>query len=402
MRDSWIDKKELEELVGGFSSAKGKSRRRGHSPGRQEDSDESAPGAAESLLELRGKEEPDSIPKTPDGPAGEVETVSIVNEPVPLEGAGLLPDDVNDAGDLESPILAPILQAEEEQVNTESSAFFDPEPFDPDAPEMEFDLFEFDDETEEPFSPLIAELGAEPQSVTLIDSSPAEASPVEGVVSNLTVEAPSGEGQQSRKIPAFLGGSSEVPEARTARDADRAITSLAEARARVDESRLLQSLPQETLLPAITEIEADAEEVLPASGTGEELDITPGESLPLHTRLENFGDSVQRELGASEVAVCDADGFLLYKSSGFGVDKALHHSLLLQVSGRMNTFLGLGKEGVSQLNDGNGIWRCLISGDGQKGCLFAGFTLPKPLEQKELEIWKSALVETITPSLRKH
>ncbi|MEQ1839225.1 MAG: hypothetical protein ABL994_02350 [Verrucomicrobiales bacterium] len=402
MRDSWIDKKELEELVGEFSSAEGKSRRRGHSPDQQEGSDKSDLGAVESLLDLRGKEGGGATPKTPDAPAGEVEKGSIVIEPVPLEGAGPVQDDVDAAGDLDSPSLAPIVRAQEKQVKTESSAFFDPEPFDPDAPEMEFDLFKFDDETEEPAGNLIAELGAEPSAITLIEGIPTEVSPVEGVVSNLTVEATSGEGQQSRKIPAFLGGSSEVPEARTARDADRAITALAEARARVDESRLLQSLPQETLLPAISEIEADAEEVLPISGTGEGRDITPGESLPLHTRLENFGDSVQRELGASEVAVCDADGFLLYKSSGFGVDKALHHSLLLQVSGRMNTFLGLGKEGVSQLNDGNGIWRCLISGDGQMGSLFAGFTLPKPLEQKELEIWKSALVETITPSLRKH
>lgn len=377
MRDSWIDKKELEELVGEFSSPKGKSRRRGPASGRKEDSVPSSHGAGDALVDPAAEASSGGLPGIPVAQVP-AETRTSLDELVLPDGDG---PDSSDSG--------PIAGGDGEGHKAQFDLFYDSAPFGSDDAGMESGLFELDDETDETNGAM--ETGSDPvlPMVGSIDSVFAEASPdSDGIVANLTIEPASSEGDYSRKIPSFLGGTVDHAEAEapqmplSARDADRAITALAEARAKVDESRLLRSWDQseKDLLPD-PEVQSEAE----AAGF-------------LHARLEHFGEAVQRELGALEVAVCDADGLLLYQSSGFEIDKALHQSLLLQVTGKMGALLGLGKEGVSQLTDGSGVWRCLISGNGGNGSLFAGFTLRKPLEEQELDRWKTALLVATSPS----
>lgn len=373
MRDSWIDKKELEELVGEFSSTRGKSRRRGPASGRKEESDASTHTAGDALVDLAAAALSEVSPKIPVAQVPR-ETGASFDDLVLPDGEGPgSPDTRSMAG------------GDGEGHKAEFNLFHDSAPFDPDDAGVEFGLFELDDETDDIFGAMEAGSDAVPPVGGSVDPEFAETSPGgDGIVANLTIEPASSEAGHSRKIPSFLGGTSDLSEAEApqmplyARDADRAITALAEARAKVDESRLLRSLDQseKDILPN-PEDQSEAE----AAGY-------------LHARLEHFGEAVQRELGALEVAVCDADGLLLYQSSGFEIDKALHQSLMLQVTGKMGTLLGLGKEGVSQLTDGSGFWRCLISGNGGNGNLFAGFTLRKPLEEQALEKWKAALLVT--------
>jgi len=404
MRDSWIDKKELDELVGGFSSVRGKSRKRGSSA--IDNAAEIDPGAGkaasvagESREDVPGGELISSESAIEMGP------MSFFDDPSGPEGSE--PEGVSRVG-LESHAGVPF-----SGITTSSAAGVysppdEPENFDSGRSGVELEAVEVVEDPRSSYTRMMdlseTATGLDPEDGDLNDPDISESARSEGAVSKLIVEDAVHNGENSRKIPTFLGGTSESPDFRqrpiSIRDADRAHTALAEARARVDESRLLSVPPQDRAEATGSGIEAETAfeppPLNPAPEVGEVEQRAPYPGKYLHERLENFGDSVQRELGTSEVAVCDEDGLLLYKSAGFGYENTLHSALLLHVSGRINSLIGLSPDGVTQLSDGRGLWRCLVSGAGCQGKIFAGFTLREPLDQDKIDFWQKALVEAAT------
>ena len=120
----------------------------------------------------------------------------------------------------------------------------------------------------------------------------------------------------------------------------------------------------------------------------------------LHERIASFGNLLKRELGASAVAVCDKDGLLLYSSSGPDEKREPETAVFVEVSGNVTRMLGLNRSTATQIADGSGAWRCLISGAGTAGNVFAGFSLPQPLDKSEIDTWTKALAEAINPTHR--
>lgn len=410
MRDSWIDKKELDELVGGFASSKGKSRRRG-SPA-LESAGEIDPGLRESAASVKSSKT--DLPESEmirSEPVVEIKLISGADDPfggeeIDSEGGGRAGVEVH-AG-------VPYSEIASKRIPEEYFTLDELEPSDSGKSEAGYEAFELLEDT--PFSDTrlmdLTEtgMGPDPEQGEIFEPGMSMMTPSGGVISNLVEEDAAQGGHSPRKIPTFFGGTSESPESRqlpiSIRDADRAYTALAEARAKVDESGLL-SIPLYDRAEATRygiEAEAASEQShvdpVPEVIASEQIGIYSGKNL--RERLENFGDVIQRELGSSEVAVCDEEGLLLYKSASLGDENSLLSALLFHVSGRINALIGVGREGVSQLTDGGGLWRCLISGAGGQGILFAGFTLREPLGQDEIEFWQKALVETSVSSSPRH
>ena len=238
--------------------------------------------------------------------------------------------------------------------------------------------------------------------------------PLSGVVVAEALEV------QPRTVPWFLDGGEEPSPLRDSslseRDAVRALTALAEARARAERNQLLRASrpPQdkaeevetkepEEASPApdlsvetpVEEVETEEERPLfPPRSEGVEVD---SDFAALHRRIAYFGESARLRLAAAGVAVCDRDGLLLYSSES-GEDGTLETALLLEVSGRTDRLLGLGAGRAMQVTLDGGVWRCLIRGAGAAEHLYAGFRLGRPLEPKEIDFWTAALAEAIHPA----
>lgn len=118
----------------------------------------------------------------------------------------------------------------------------------------------------------------------------------------------------------------------------------------------------------------------------------------LHQRIAQYGQLAMRELAAREVAICDRDGLLLYRTIVSPGEEGLEAALLVAVSTKVTRFLGLEGTTATQVADGNGAWRCLISGAGEE--VFAGFVVEKPLDYDEVETWTKALADAVNPAHR--
>lgn len=397
MPDSWIDKDELEELVGAFAPRQGRARKGSASPLRQEPPSETE--AEEAVVEPEGAVEPET--------AAEPESTEEPEVAVELEA------------------LAEPEVAEESEVVEVAPPPLD-EACDPSAVEMpsrpEFEaLFELDDDEEddeeiEELSEVLALPGEEVADLASEEELPP---PLAEVVVAEALEV------QPRTVPWFLDGGEEPPPLRDSslseRDAVRALTALAEARARAERNQLLRASrpPQDKA----EEVEAEEpEEVASATDPPTETPVveTPAEEpepeeerslfppraegvgvdsafAALHRRIAYFGESARVRLAAAGVAVCDRDGLLLYSSES-GEDGTLETALLLEVSGRTDQLLGLGAGRAMQVTLDGGVWRCLIRGAGAAEHLYAGFRLGRPLEPKEIDFWTAALAEAIHPA----
>jgi hypothetical protein len=107
-----------------------------------------------------------------------------------------------------------------------------------------------------------------------------------------------------------------------------------------------------------------------------------------------------RELTAREVAVCDRDGLLLFRSPATSGEGSLETALLVAVSDKVTRLLGFEGTTATQVADGKGGWRCLIAGAAED--VFAGFALDEPLDYDEVAIWTKALAEAVNPAHRSH
>lgn len=244
-----------------------------------------------------------------------------------------------------------------------------------------------------------------------------------------------------RELPGFLDESDEWFSPRSVslseRDADRALVALAEARIRAERAQLIRprfaANPSAKTVPAPTEEseEEQAEALAPplptkptepfeALGMVDAIEPTalpeppwdedrletsneaaPAEATPaeaeeelqasLGGRLERFGSISRERLGAREVAVCDADGFLLYSDSERTGDSALATALLLDVSTRTSQLLGLEESNATQVSVEDGHWRCLLRGSDGTGGLCAGLLLGRPLSWEEVLRWCDGL-----------
>jgi hypothetical protein len=247
------------------------------------------------------------------------------------------------------------------------------------------------------------------------------------VLSELPVEA------AARELPGFLDDGEEWyspgPVPISERDADRALVALAEARLRAERSNLLRVRPpavpvqheSPAPLEAVEAIEAEfppapiedeppslfpsltglpepspqSDEASPPSPaeTGDQAaaDAADAEDLSLAERLERFGEISREKLGALEVAVCDAEGFLLFSDSTRPGDSALATALLLDVSARTSRLLGLEDSSATQVSVEGGRWRCLLHSTDASGSLYAGLLLGRPLEIEEIRTWSDGL-----------
>lgn len=196
-----------------------------------------------------------------------------------------------------------------------------------------------------------------------------------------------------RELPDFLDESDEWfsprPVSLSERDADRALVALAEARIRAERAQLIR--PRFAANPSAKTVPAPTEE-----SEEEQAEATPAEAeeelqASLGGRLERFGSISRERLGAREVAVCDADGFLLYSDSERTGDSALATALLLDVSTRTSQLLGLEESNATQVSVEDGHWRCLLRGSDGTGGLCAGLLLGRPLSWEEVLRWCDGL-----------
>lgn len=225
-----------------------------------------------------------------------------------------------------------------------------------------------------------------------------------------------------RELPLFLDDADDfVPRypSLSERDADRALIALAEARAKVEQGRLLRIHREE---PAPDEIDpSSAEETEPGlqdapplqeggapnvdgdvvatSVEDAAVEAAVAEPLTLTERIEQYVVRARTELGASAAAISDRDGFLLFAQSESGSDADLETALLLEVAGKTDLLLGLEHGRATQVSTDGGAWRCLIRGGEGVAELYAGFRMPRPLDQEEIARWRKALAEVLSAPL---
>jgi hypothetical protein len=148
----------------------------------------------------------------------------------------------------------------------------------------------------------------------------------------------------------------------------------------------------------IPEPGADASGIEPAFEPDPPFVFEP--SGVFHERIAQYGDCAMRELMAREVAVCDRDGLLLYRSPAISGAGSLEAALLVAVSGKVTRLLGFDGATATQVADGKGGWSCLLAGAADD--VFAGFALDDPLDYGEVETWTMALAEAVNPAHRSH
>jgi hypothetical protein len=265
-------------------------------------------------------------------------------------------------------------------------------------------------------------------------------------VENLVVADPPNEAAILQRVPLFLDDDSDSKEWRvqsvSQRDADRALIALAEARTKVDQSQLMSRPPvfaarpievAQTVIPAdmgipievVTHSEPEPEpepqpesaHSFPAIFEWESESLIPGQedevpelelepqfifepSGALHERIARYGECAMRELSARELAVCDRDGLLLYRSPATFGEGSLEAALLVAVSDKVTRLLGFEGVTATQVTDGKGGWRCLLAGASKD--VFAGFSLDDPLDYDEVTTWTKALAEAVNPAHRSH
>ena len=403
MPDSWIDKEELDELVGSFSTLrKGRKRRLPISVPMNERVETAGETRVSSESSQPGNEEPD-------GAAGSEprEENSITEENSP---------EISTALEVEHFVQVMEVEVESEPVSSDEAEEIEDDPAEAEVTGEK--IFEIESE---PVSTCGVEVleedptGVQGEIRVEIDekiAAPEMASSEEIVEIVLEDEMPG----ELREVPEFLDDRVDIMPTRlpslSERDADRAHLALADARSRVEKSQLLRIRREDHVFPEPSEIEdfEEFEVISPEFDPGVDA-INPTETISfpeaiadfsdketLDERIERFSENAKEILEAIEVAVCDRDGFLLHSFSENVQSGALETASLLEVSGRTSRLLGIGNSRATQVSAGGGIWRCLIRGEGEARDLFAGFCLRRPLDQNEIEFWTSALAEVVEPS----
>ncbi len=395
MPDSWIDKKELDELVGSLPVSR-KKRRRPSSFSRQQAETltpvESAGDAGDSGASLDQpavpeSEERENAPIGPGGPGDSPEELAVAFE-IDDEGGG----EEETAGE-EFPVgHAPDADAvtdRNEEAKAEEGEFPAPRIDEGELPRPEEASAPIPSSELLPFSEAPAEDPALPEIILGADD----------------------ETRAGREVPDFLEDQAEWlpprPVSLSERDADRALVALAEARARAERSRLLRvreipDFPETGSIPVGDESGSVVPEALnPRSAGCEPGQTSHGGAInsgrTLRERIVSYTAIARRRLGADQVAVCDRDGLLLHRHPGDGDDGGLAAALLLEVSGVADRLLGLGDSRAIQVFTGGGKWRCLIRGGEGEADLFAAFLLGRPLELEEIEAWTHGLAAAFDP-----
>ncbi|HRQ88356.1 MAG TPA: hypothetical protein PLA50_06135 [Bacteroidia bacterium] len=381
MPDSWIDKEELEELVGRFSVGR-KGRRR-------KPSGNAGPRRPERTLEA----EPTEEVKPAEAAEPIEEPIEVAAQTEPAWPATIFELDLGDEEEDDEEwedVPVPL-----EEADAPSGENFEPEP---------------------EVSVVFEEVEAD--AVVPMEDGPA--------MPAVIVELPEAE-TLDREVPEFLDDSDEFLHPRGGagleRDADRALVALADARAKADKSQLLRLIgsksdnaetdPEpEIVIEEEEDEEMDAAPLFPdliEEAVEEETEEAEAELPPppapeppapasIEDRISRFGEWLRDRLGGTEIAVCDANGLLLYADdAGAGAD-ALDTALLLDASGRTNRLLGIENPGMVQVTLGGGAWRCLLRGDTGRGPVYAGFKLRRPLERDEVEYWSQALADALAPA----
>lgn len=449
MRDSWIDRDELDELVGSFSSVrKGKGRR---VPARAKSSKESEAKPGDGPVSMASdagippepfSSEPESLAVEPESLANEPE--SLANEPDSVEGM------VEAEAEAEVPVSADFPEIEP-SMNENPDAVLDIFELDDDsgdgdepgwglshdeAPEVDFILVEVEETAEaimspvegpidegdgEPAAEIEAAVGVDEETPPpLIDLPPRDWLTEDGAMETGVPESHEPEVVVStvpeeellRELPLFLDDADDfVPRIPTLseRDADRALIALAEARARAEQGGLLRNhrAPVEEVMEVETDSPDEVREKEPEIEPilDEPTSVAPGdESGPeepngtLSDRIERFVVMARSELGATAAAISDRDGFLLFTQSDCEGDEAMETAFLLEVAGKADRLLGVEHGSATQVSTDGGAWRCLIRGGDGAGDLYAGFRLQRPLDQEEIVRWRNALADIISPT----
>ncbi|MDF1826479.1 MAG: hypothetical protein P1U68_17675 [Verrucomicrobiales bacterium] len=398
MSSSWIDREELDKLVGACSKRKpGKKRRnRREKPDSAEDEvspqavSEEAPEAVPSVFEVTPEtkevaeaefevefevESEENVRKEPD----------IEDEPEPeSEGEPELEEEpgatVTRDGDvflesipgllISSPLLAHGEGIDLDQIETEN-----------DLPTAEPE--DSGDDREEAVGP----------------------PPVIETIKNLVIEEPAGEGRNDSDTR-FLGESVEViPDEEPAlleTEARRAIQSLAEAREQVDSSQLLKLARESTGDSEGDHLETffiDDSEAEAQGGKEEETDdffASFPRDLPvsLHERLKILIRHLEAHFSAGNSIVFDQDGFPLFLSeeSGEGIEKwnlsALRSWPGINESDR-TAYATQVKPGVDE------SWMCHVRGASPAAHLSVCFERAEPAEGKGLLDLSRMLAETV-------
>lgn len=432
MRDSWIDRDELDELVGSFSPAKkGKGRRVAARPKKAAvevpSSPDPAAEVAEEVVPLAGSasQVAATIQAAPEpdihsgdlraGTAGPM-SEAIIPEEAMVEALAVfeLDDEIEDAGDMEpeSPSAQePCLPLSEPIPEVIEISILEAEEFPHHAPSLE--------ESPPPL-PVLDERDPEPLETLDPDDPDDEASDslTDPAAEPELIVSPAQE-EVLREVPLFLDDADDfVPRhpSLTERDADRALIALAEARAKAEQGRLLRTHRVEPasdgVAPGCDETEESPEDgpvLLSVSGEVDPLvpdylvidPVEPpeAESLSLSDRIEQYVIRAREELGASAAAISDRDGFLLFAQSDPGLDEDLGTALLLEVAGKTEQLLGLDRGSATQVSADGGAWRCLIRGGDGAAELYAGFRMMRPLDQEEIIRWRKALAELLPAPL---
>lgn len=448
MRDSWIDRDELDELVGSFSPArKGKGRRNAARPKKAATDSipatEPAAGASEGRTAPPPSDPSGGIAESPSSPEvgpSVMPPLAEVPETAPLavfefddeSDEDFDPvDEADEIAEAPSPVhpsLPPIEALTDEVIEIEILETLEPagslpemEEAPPPLPECVEELpvtIEPGEDTSEEIA--VAEEASGPTEPILPWEEPGDSFPDPALEPEVIVSAAPEE--VMREVPLFLDDSDDfVPRnpSLSERDADRALIALAEARAKVEQGRLLrihreEPAPEESTSPSREEtalvaretpVEFEEETVAPVIETIELTDdrergeaVAP-EPLTLTERIERYVVRARTELGASAAAISDRDGFLLFAQSESGSDADLETALLLEVAGKTDLLLGLEHGRATQVSTDGGAWRCLIRGGEGVAELYAGFRMPRPLDQEEIARWRKALAEVLSTPL---
>lgn len=504
MRDSWIDKEEVEQLAGSFRPSKKGSRHRAAAGPRKKVRSVSNETAATKALPTPLHDSPPESSLSTEL-AEEVPTPSVAGD-LPSEIS--LPGEVNagpafsngeSAGTLSAPeaAIVPVTPSEvvgkfseEVEIGLPPPLMWEfPVPTDegggreagePPKTEMIHSLFQLGD-SEPAFEPLEEEVGLDeaeecsreewgepphPESDSGLIAPFLPAGALVETVENLVDADPPDESAIIQRAPQFFDDDSDSEEWRvqsvSQRDADRALIALAEARAKVDKSQLMNLPPvlhaapveivsvglsvgaeeaieliepiekesaievesaiesqlgvepepePESLTSPLATSELELESLIPEradDGPQVEAMFESKPELPFvfepsgvfHERIEQYGECAMRELTAREVAICDRDGLLLFCSPATSGEGSLETPLLVAVSEKISRLFGFEGAVATQVADGKGGWRCLLAGAAED--VFAGFTLDEPLDYVAIETWTKALAEAVNPAHRSY
>ncbi len=366
MRDSWIDKDELDELVQAFSPKKGrKSSSRVRKKKKVQSEKSNLEEAGEKAVEDKG------IEKETDEPAGmgkgdslEISSIDLIDE-YANSGAGVVEWDVGE------------VELVEEQ-----------SPVD----ERDLVIDEISDESEKNFQRRADRFlgGGETDDIREAESNPSasEADSVKAVkvLAEARDRADQGGLIRNRKESVGLetGNGPEHVE-----ESDR--TDLAEA----EEQHRIEPEQERLDFSFVDDVDGEdlfADIALPSPA--EETDFSKEGTI--RRRMAKFARLLQEKLQATDVMVMDGDGFPLYE------EKTGAESILIEKSGgplrlvykmqNIATAAGLEDRVSTQISVGNGRWLCLLysaemSDDGP----MVRAVIPRALEEEQLQKWSNLL-----------